>query len=203
MIQTTKVRAQESIETKMFSVLKEIGVELSSYHGGSLNGKDIRKVMTNASYIFDSFAIIFKAGKRPNCALSDANIDALCLQFREVFVLWDGAFSLARTINPTEMDITTYRMFVDAAAKGSKDLRCTVTPKVHIMLEHVEWQMRNIWGGVRRQNGRLGRAITSRWEARSTAISYGTKSPHSLNRARESTLSRDASGCNCKDNEDK
>ena len=39
-------------------------------------------------------------------------------------------------------------MFVDAAAKGSKDLRCTVTPKVHLMLKHVEWQMRNIWGGL-------------------------------------------------------
>jgi hypothetical protein len=147
-MRTSKVRAQDSIETKMFSVLKEIGVELSSYHGGSLNGKDIRKVMTNASYVFDSLAIIFKGGKRPNCVLSDANIDALCLQFREVFVLWDGAFSLARTINPTEMDIKTYRMFVNAAAKGSKDLRCTVTPKVHLMLEHVEWQMRNIRGGL-------------------------------------------------------
>ncbi len=28
-------------------LLKEIGVELSSYHGGSLNGKDIKKVMNS------------------------------------------------------------------------------------------------------------------------------------------------------------
>ncbi len=62
---------QQSIETKIFKVLKKIGVELSSYHGGSLNGKDIRKVMTNACYIFDTFATIFKAGMRPNCILSD------------------------------------------------------------------------------------------------------------------------------------
>ena len=68
-------------------VLKEIGVEISSYHGGSLNDKDIRKVMMNACYIFDTFAMIFKAGKRPNCILSDTNINALCMQFREVFVL--------------------------------------------------------------------------------------------------------------------
>ena len=137
--------------------------------------------MANASYIFNLFAIIFKGGKRLNCTLSDANIDALCLQFRVVFVLWDGAFSLARTINPTEMDIKTYRMYVNAAAKGSKDLRCTITPKVHLMLEHVEWQMRNIRGGVRRQNGRLGRTTASRWEARSAAISFGAEPPHSLN----------------------
>jgi hypothetical protein len=98
--------------------------------------------------IFDRFSAIFKGGKRPNCALSDANIDALCLQFREVFVLWDGVFSLARTINPTEGDTSIYRMYVDAAVKGSKDLQCTVTPKVHLMLEHVEWQMTNIEGGL-------------------------------------------------------
>ncbi len=75
------MRAQGSIETKMFSVLKEIGVELSSHHGGSLNGKDIKKVMNNACHIFESLLIIFNGGKRPNCVLLDANIDTLCLQF--------------------------------------------------------------------------------------------------------------------------
>jgi len=147
-MRTSKVKDQQSIETtKIFKVLKEIGVELSSYHGGSLNGKDIRKVMMNACYIFDTFTTFFKARKRPNCMLSDANINALCMQFCEVFVFWDGAFSLARTINPTEIDCSTYRLYVRAAVKGSKDLRYTITPKVHLMLEHVEWQMTNIrWG---------------------------------------------------------
>ena len=76
-----KVRGQQSIETKVFKVLKEIGVELSSYHGGSLNGKDIKKVMNNASHIFDQFAAIFKGGKREECLLADADIDSLCCIF--------------------------------------------------------------------------------------------------------------------------
>jgi hypothetical protein len=59
-MRTSKVKDQQSIETKSFRVLKEIGVELSSYHGGSLNGKDIRKLMTNACYVFDTFGTIFK-----------------------------------------------------------------------------------------------------------------------------------------------
>jgi len=80
-MRTLKVKDQGSIETKIFSALKEIGVELSAYHGGTLNGKDIKKVMNNACHIFNRFSTIFKGGKRPNCALSDANIDALCLQF--------------------------------------------------------------------------------------------------------------------------
>ena len=40
-MRTSKVKDQQSIETKIFKVLKEIGVEISSYHGGSLNGKDM------------------------------------------------------------------------------------------------------------------------------------------------------------------
>jgi len=39
-------------------------------------------------------------------------------------------------------------MYVRVGVKGSKDLRCTITPKVHLMLEQVEWQMMNIRGGL-------------------------------------------------------
>jgi hypothetical protein len=77
----TKVRGQQSTETKVFKVLKEIGVELSSYHGGSLNGKDIKKVMNNASHIFNQFAAICKEGRREKCLLTDADIDCMCLNF--------------------------------------------------------------------------------------------------------------------------
>ena len=143
-----KVRGQQSIETKVFKVLKEIGVELSSYHGGSLNGKDIKKVMNNASHIFDQFAAIFKGGKREECLLADSDIDLMCLHFREVYVLWDGAFSLARIINPTDEDAETYQTFILAAVSGSKILQCPITPKIHAMLRHVQWQMKNIPGGL-------------------------------------------------------
>jgi len=77
----SKVRGEQSIETKVFRVLKEIGVKLSSYNGGSLNGKDIKKVMNNAYHIFEQFAEIFKEGKRNECLLSDADIDLMCLHF--------------------------------------------------------------------------------------------------------------------------
>jgi hypothetical protein len=100
-------------------VSKEIGVELSSYHGGSLNGKDIKKVMNNATHIFDQFAAICKEGKREECLLTDADIDCMCLHFWEVYVLWDGAFSLARLINPMDEDADTYQTFLLAALHGS------------------------------------------------------------------------------------
>jgi hypothetical protein len=144
----TKVRGQLSIETKVFRVLKEIGVELSSYHGGSLNGKDIKQVMNNASHIFDQFAVIFQEGKRKDCLLSDDGIKEMCMHFREVYVLWDGAFSLARKFAPTDEDCETYQKFVNAALKGSMLLQCSITPKMHSMLRHVKWQMKNLPGGL-------------------------------------------------------
>ncbi len=142
-----KVRGQQSIETKSFRVLKEIGVQLSSYHGRSLNGKDIKKVMNYFTHLFDKFASIFKKGKREDCLLSDDDINSVCLHFREAFVLWDGAFLLARTINPMNEDVHTYQRFVLTALQGAKILQCSITPKVHMMLRHVVWQKSGIFQG--------------------------------------------------------
>ncbi len=60
-----------------------------------MNGKDIKKVMNNATHIFEKLAVILKEGLRDNCILSEEVLDTMCLHFREVFVLWDVAFSLA------------------------------------------------------------------------------------------------------------
>jgi hypothetical protein len=106
-IRSVKVKAPNSIETKLFKVLKTIGVELSSYHGSSLNGKDIKKVMNNTTYVFDQFAFLFIEGKRPNCMLLDNDISTLCLHFREVFVLWNGSLLLVRMVDPSDEDIET------------------------------------------------------------------------------------------------
>ncbi len=46
-----------------FKVLKRIGIEQLSYHGGCLNENDIKKVMNNATYLFEEFSSILKSGK--------------------------------------------------------------------------------------------------------------------------------------------
>jgi hypothetical protein len=48
--------------------------------------------MINATYFFDELAVIIRAGNRAGSILSDAHVEALCLHFKEVFVLWDGTF---------------------------------------------------------------------------------------------------------------
>ncbi|EJK77868.1 hypothetical protein THAOC_00273 [Thalassiosira oceanica] len=104
---STRKRSKNGIEAKMLKVLKSIGVEVTKYHGGSLTGKDIRKVIANASYVFDEFAKILKEDRKAD-GLSETEIDKLCEDHKLTFLLWDGAFSTARTIDPTEGDIVLY-----------------------------------------------------------------------------------------------
>jgi len=147
-LQSSKAKSATSLETSIFKVLKGIGVEQSSYHGGSLTGKDIKKVMNNSTYLFEEFASILKLGKRDDCEFSNDTIDTLCQHYHTVFLLWDGAFASARKINPTPEDAKIYEQFVEAAVAGHLRLGLTITPKVHLMLKHVRLQMVNIDGGL-------------------------------------------------------
>ena len=113
-----------------------------------MNGKDIKKVMNNATYLFDKFSSLLTSGKRDDCELSSNVIDSLCQHFKLVLVLWDGAFSLAHKKNPTADDSQQYQQFVNAAVIQHVNLRLTITLKVHLMFKHVRWQMDNIKGGL-------------------------------------------------------
>lgn len=147
-MERSKAKKSGSLETQIYNVLRTVGVQVQAYHGGSLNGKDIIKVMNNATYLFNEFATSLKAGKRDNCELSDNDIDALCRNFQTVFVLWDGAISYARKEYPEPNDVIMYRRFVRAAVEGHVKLGLSVTPKVHLMHKHVESQMTDITGGM-------------------------------------------------------
>ena len=147
-LQSSKAKSATSLETNIFRVLKGIGVEQLSYHRGSLTGKDIKKVVNNATYLFEEFASILKLGKRDDCELSNDAFNTLCQHFHTVFLLWNGAFASVRKINPMLEDAETYGQFVEAAIAGHLQLGLTITPEVHLLLQHVQKQMVEIGGGL-------------------------------------------------------
>ena len=136
------------LETKMLKVLEGFDVQLASYHGGTFNGTDIKKIMNNAKYIFDSFAKLLTRGKRIGCKLNDNQIVDKCNKYEHLFLLWDGAFSAARTNNPQKKDIDEFTYFINAAFECHKRIGCSITPKVHLMKAHCAWQMANLEGGL-------------------------------------------------------
>ena len=120
----------------MFKVLREIGVELTRYHSMSLNGK-----IDNATHVFDQWALILKVGRREGCMMCLDAIVEWFQEYKSVFLLWDGAFSFARKVNPMSDDRAMFRRFVDAAVDGHCKIGCNITHKIHLMWKHVEWQM--------------------------------------------------------------
>ena len=71
-------KTADGVESKMFKLLKTVyKVKIQAYHGGSLTGKDITKVMSNAHAIFPKLAEIFEKGKKEGI-MSKENIDKLC-----------------------------------------------------------------------------------------------------------------------------
>lgn len=129
---------------------------LVAYHGGTLHGKDVRKLMNDSSDIFTLFADILKANKKEGCKYENSAIDEICKKYETLCVLWDGAFSYASKMNPTAEDITMYLRFVTAAVHAHVELGLNVTPKVHLMWKHVFEQMLLAWMVACGTNTKIG-----------------------------------------------
>ena len=107
-------------------------------HGGSLAGTDIKKVIfADTALIFDEFEEILKENRKEDPPYSISQIETLCQSHKEVFLLWDGAFSLAHTISPTKDDYNLYLDYAKAAMDMHVAIGCSVTHKCHLMLVHL------------------------------------------------------------------
>ena len=76
-----------------------------------MNGKDIRRLIDNASFVFDEFKTILEEGGREKegCKLSDDNIREVLLRYKTLFLLWDRAFALARTVTQHQRMLLSLR----------------------------------------------------------------------------------------------
>lgn len=93
------------------------------YHGGSLAGMDIKKVISNATYVFDEFGKILVEYKRPDCKMKDEVIKPICEEHKLCLLLWDSAFLAARSINPIREDCSFLR-FVKPVVDCQLYIRC-------------------------------------------------------------------------------
>ena len=110
---------------------------------------------------------------------------------------------LTRTTNQTEIDTSIYWMYVDAAVKGSKDLQCIVTLKVHLMLEHVEWQMTIIEGGLGIKMEDWVEHLHQTGKQPVPALLHSAEPSSLLTCQGESKLAQHASICDCSNRQNK
>ena len=76
---------------ELSGVLRSIDVKLTQYHGGSLAGMVIKKVIANATYVFDEFGIgkILVKYKSPDCKVKNIILEELKL----CLLWWVGSVS--------------------------------------------------------------------------------------------------------------
>lgn len=99
----------------MTQVLTLFHITIQAYHGGSLHGKDVQKLMNNAYEIFELFANILTENMKEGCKYTKEEIEQICKNYATLSILWDGAFSYASKVNPTVEYISMYERFVTAA----------------------------------------------------------------------------------------
>ena len=145
---SVRKRRGDGLESEMMKVLLLYDITIQAYHGGSLHGKDVQKLMSNAHEIFESFAQILTENMKEGCAYNKEDIKQVCKNYATLCILWDGAFSYASKIDPTEEDVNMFERFVAAAVNKHVVMGLNVTPKVHMMWAHVAEQMKSFDGGL-------------------------------------------------------
>ena len=74
------------------------GIQMSSYHGGEMEGPSTRLLMTKGREVFHSIAMyLLDCDKSQDCKATDNEITTTCADFANTYVLLDGAISLLNT----------------------------------------------------------------------------------------------------------
>ena len=131
----------------MLDVLKLVGVELTWYHGGNLTRMDIKQIIANATFIFNEFKKTLLEDRK-NDGMSEEAIKKMCADHKTFHLLWNGAFSLARMVDPSDGNTDLYKRYVFAAVCCHVCIGCNVTHKIHSMWLHVADQMKYVPGGL-------------------------------------------------------
>jgi len=123
--------------------LEPYGVTRAAYHGGNLVGPSVKSLMSNADDIFSSLEVFLTDVAEENGILIEEEVEQVQARL-QVYQLalknFDRLFSLLRekdsTLNVTEKNEQLAK-FLDAAILCWRRLNMSVTPKLHILEDHL------------------------------------------------------------------
>ena len=140
---------QSPIRNQLEAILLLYNVQRASYHGGDFTGGNLRNLFDNAEEVFDKFETKLKESNRPN-RCSDEEIKKRCSKTKEICILMDYLFTLARTPSgdADESVIKTTRICVKAVLLKWRDLHLSfLGPKIHAVEDHLIYLMM-LWNGI-------------------------------------------------------
>ena len=140
----------ESIYSGVDKILQKYGIERCAYHGGQINGVDVRTLMAHAQDIMSEICVFLCSQLTDDSSIDAENIAKLCKDCEVYLSLWDAAISSIHKENPTEEHLGETQLLIDYAMAKHRELGFSVTPKTHGMEKHVVDQMRRVKGGFKK-----------------------------------------------------
>ena len=131
----------DEIEDKILKV--KHGITKSHYHGGEYNGKGMLKLMTNSDTLMKDFCN-YKIEKIPeNERASNTEVQEITSKYSKILLVFDKIFSTARssTGSLSDDDIALLVTFLQQAMVLWRKLQLSVTPKVHVLEDHLVEQL--------------------------------------------------------------
>jgi hypothetical protein len=126
-------------------ILKKHGVDRAAHHGGDLTGVSIGIMFNRSEAILgDLKTFLHEEVAACDRACDDTEINDVLTRFRELFVLCDYLFSLARTKTEaaTEEIQAKTTECVKAVIVNWRDLGMSMKmPKIHAVEDHLLWQI--------------------------------------------------------------
>mgnify|MGYP000226090647 CR=1 FL=1 len=131
--------------SRFFNILKTHGVDRAAHHGGDLTGASIGILFNRSEAILGDFkAFLYEEVANCDRACDDTEINDVLKRFRELFVLCDYLFSLARTKTGAANDeiLAKTTECIKAVMLKWRDLGMSMKmPKIHAVEDHLLWQM--------------------------------------------------------------
>lgn len=123
--------------------LRPYGIERAAHHGGDVTGPGIRRLMENGKEIFDKIAVFLDGIAKENRLSKEVReqIQMRMELFGTCLQQFDGFFSRVRKRTSEIEDLPKLveeaRAYLTAGIASWKKLGFSVTPKVHLLEDHV------------------------------------------------------------------
>ena len=141
-------RARKTDEDSVYSgidrILQTYDIIRAAYHGGDLNGVDIRTLMDNATEIMEKIAEYLISSKSVQCTKTPAEIRKVCKDAGKLLEQWDAVLTLAHEEFPTDADFEFIEQYVKNAMKSSREMGLTTPLKNHGGEDHLVKQMKRV-----------------------------------------------------------
>jgi len=123
--------------------LKPRGIEPADYHGGKMIGPACKAYMQNSEEIYNEIED-YMMQRVENHKMDPEHAQQVCFRlciYKACLQNFDGLFSVLRsrstTFGSVEQRVNKVKKFLDAALKCWRRLKMTITPKLHLLEDHI------------------------------------------------------------------